>query len=88
VEAIDLAKEVARYQALRGADAIHLGSALLLQRRFEGEEEDQLQFITSDRELKEAAQSSGLSVSDPQEEETATSQSLEEEEGENGQNKK
>ena len=54
----------------------------MLQGRFE-KEDDQLLFITSDRELKEAAQSSGLSVSDPKEEETITSQLSEEEEDKN-----
>ncbi|MBT4498400.1 MAG: type II toxin-antitoxin system VapC family toxin [Gemmatimonadetes bacterium] len=73
LEAVDIAKEVARDHALRGADAIHLGSALMLRGRFQ-EEEDQLLFVTSDQELKGAAQSVGLSVSDPQEEETVSSQ--------------
>lgn len=33
-EAVDTAKQLAKEQALRGADAVHLASALLLQRRF------------------------------------------------------
>ena len=54
--------------ALRGADAVHLASALVLQRCF-ADAEDRLVFIASDRELKEAAQSSGLAVIDPEEQE-------------------
>lgn len=65
-EAMDIAKDIARTFALRGADAIHLASALLLKRRF-AEEDDKLIIITSDRELKEAAQLSGLVVIDPDE---------------------
>jgi hypothetical protein len=59
--------------ALRGADAVHLASALVLQRRF-AEAEDRLVFVASDRELKEAAHSSGLAVIDPEaQEQQATS---------------
>jgi len=72
-EAVDTAREQARVRALRGADAIHLASALLLQRRFEDEEE-QIVFVTSDRELKEAAQSVGFTVSDPNVEESPSSE--------------
>ena len=64
-EAITIACDVATRFALRGADAIHLASALLLQRRF-AEADDRLILVTSDRELKEAAQSSGLPVIDPE----------------------
>lgn len=71
-EAMDLAKELAKELALRGADAVHLASALLLQRRF-AEEDDQLIFVTSDQELKEAAQSSGLTAIDPDEQERQAS---------------
>lgn len=71
VEAVNRAKEVARQQALRGADAIHLASALLLQSRFV-EEEDRLVFVASDRELKDAARSAGFAVIDPEEEESTT----------------
>ena len=41
---------------------------IALQRRF-ADVEDRLVFVASDRELKEAAQSSGLAVIDPEEEE-------------------
>lgn len=66
-EAIDRAKDVISRQALRGADAVHLASALLLQSRFV--DEDRLVFVASDRELKKAARVSGLDVVDPQEQE-------------------
>jgi hypothetical protein len=62
---MDLAKDLARNMALRGADAVHLASALVLQRRF-ADAEDRLVFVASDRELKEAAQASGLAVIDPE----------------------
>jgi predicted nucleic acid-binding protein len=67
-ETTDLAKDLARDMALRGADAVHLASALVLRRRF-ADAEDRLIFAASDRELKEAAQSSGLAVIDPEEQE-------------------
>jgi len=57
--------------ALRGADAVHLASALVLQRRF-ADAEDRLVFVASDRELKEATQSSGLADIDPEEQEKQT----------------
>ncbi len=59
-KAIDLAKSY----ALRGADAIHLASALHLYGLFSFTEH-QLIFVTSDIELKEAAQAAGLNVVDP-----------------------
>ena len=68
IETMDLAKDLAKNMALRGADAVHLASALVLQRRF-ADAEDRLVFVASDRELKDAAQSSGLVVSDPEEQE-------------------
>jgi predicted nucleic acid-binding protein len=67
-ETMDLAKDLARNMALRGADAVHLASALVLRRRF-ADAEDRLVFVASDRELKEAAHSSGLAVIDPEERE-------------------
>ena len=68
IETMDLAKDLAKNMALRGADAVHLASALVLQRRF-ANAEDHLVFVASDRELKDAAQSSGLAVIDPEEQE-------------------
>jgi predicted nucleic acid-binding protein len=65
-EAVDKARDLARESALRGADAVHLASALLLQSRF-AQDDDQLIFITADHELKQAAQASGLVVIDPNE---------------------
>jgi hypothetical protein len=70
-EATDLAQDLARNMALRGADAVHLASALMLQGRFV-DTEDRLIFVASDHELKEAAQSSGLTVIDPEEQEKQT----------------
>ena len=65
---MDLAKDLARDMTLHGADAVHIASALVLRRRFV-DTEDRLVFVASDRELKEAAQSSGLAVIDPEEQE-------------------
>ncbi len=70
-EVMNRAKDLARYQALRGADAVHLASALLLQSRF-GERDDRLGFVASDRELKKSGQLSGLEVVDPTEEEKSS----------------
>ena len=69
--AVTQAREVAERQALRGADAIHLASALVLRSRFV-EADDQLVFVVSDRQLKEAARSAGLIVSDPEEDNDET----------------
>lgn len=63
-ETVDMAKELAKKLALRGSDAVHLSSALLLQRRFT-EKKDRLIVVASDYELKEAAKSSGLLIIDP-----------------------
>jgi predicted nucleic acid-binding protein len=81
VEAVGLAKEMVKDFALRGADAIHLASARMVSRRFEGEE-DRLSFVTSDQALKAAARSSGLVVIDPSEEENSSSRPTEDEEEE------
>lgn len=67
-EAVDEAKELTKRHALRGADAIHLSSALTLKKRFR-EKDDKLIVIASDNERKEAAKSSGLEVIDPAEKE-------------------
>lgn len=63
-EVVDNAKELTKKLALRGSDAIHLSSALLLQRRFLGKD-DRLIIVTSDYELKKAAKSTGLTDIDP-----------------------
>lgn len=70
-EALALALDVAHKLALRGADAVHLASVLILQQRF-AEANDQVILVASDRELKAAAQASGLAVIDPIEKETDT----------------
>ncbi len=66
-EIIDAARMVARTEALRGADSIHLASALHLKQRLDNT--DQVIFITSDHELATAAKSQGLAVVDPVEQE-------------------
>lgn len=70
VRIVDQAKEVAKRHALRGADAVHLASALLLVDRF-ADADDHLIFLTSDQELKRAVLSSGLEAIDPEELEKA-----------------
>jgi predicted nucleic acid-binding protein len=79
-EVTERAKTLAKEMALRGADAVHLASALILQDRFT--EEDSLIFVTSDKELKEAAQQSGLTTIDPHEREQEIA--LQEEEAQPG----
>jgi hypothetical protein len=69
-EAVDLAKVMARRLALHGADARWMASALILQERFV-DEDDRLVLITSDLELKEAGEGSGLLVMNPEERESA-----------------
>ncbi len=63
-EVVHVAKELTKKLSLRGSDAVHLSSALLLQKRFI-EKDDQLVMVASDYELIEAAESSGLRVLDP-----------------------
>lgn len=67
-ETINDAKELTKRHALRGADAIHLSSALILKKRLR-EKEEKLIVVASDNELKEAAKLSGLEVIDPAEKE-------------------
>jgi predicted nucleic acid-binding protein len=55
--------ELALSSALRGADAVHLASALYLQKRFAGNAEVIL--VSSDKALNEAAQQLQVSVIDP-----------------------
>jgi len=54
--------------SLRGADAVHFASALLLQAEFK-HEDDQLVIVASDADLKEASRLSGIKCIDPQEQE-------------------
>ena len=56
-------EEAIKNFSLRGADSIHLASALSFKKRL-GKERN-LIFITSDQELKEAARLSGFEVLDP-----------------------
>lgn len=65
---LGLALTLARDLALRGADLVHLASALALQRHLIGPEH-RLIMVTSDHELLEAARASGLTVMDPIQEE-------------------
>jgi hypothetical protein len=67
-EVIEVAKRLSKELALRGADAIHLASALVAQRNF-AEEDDQLILVTSDIEMKNAAEASNLMVIDPNKQE-------------------
>lgn len=64
----EAALEVAVQHALRGADAVHLASALHLIGRIRGVDEKPT-MVTSDLELARAARDSGLVVIDPVEEE-------------------
>jgi len=61
---VDSALSLARTEALRGADALHLGSALLLA-TFLDERQSELVFVGSDRDLNAAAGRLGLTVVDP-----------------------
>lgn len=70
-DVVNRAKDIARQQALRGADAVHLASALLLQSRFV-DPEDRLIFVTSDQELIEAARSASLEIVNPEQQERTT----------------
>jgi hypothetical protein len=51
---------------LRGADSVHLASALILKEELELDA-GEFAFVTSDQELKAAALTAGLAVVDPQE---------------------
>jgi hypothetical protein len=68
MDVVDMARQVAQELALRGADAIHLASALLLRQHLENES-TQLTFVASDRELKDAAEASHLTLIDPEDQE-------------------
>lgn len=70
VETMAITADVIRQFALRGADAIHLASALLLRQRL-GDESGDVVFVAADEELISAARASGFSVLNPAEEERA-----------------
>jgi len=61
-EVLYIARDVVHRFALRGADTIHLASALVVRRRYEN---DTVTFVASDRELSAAAQTAGFIVLDP-----------------------
>jgi hypothetical protein len=64
LEALNLAKNVAKDSALPGSQAVHLASALLLRRRFI-EEDDRIFFVTSSPRLKQSAAAYDLPIIDP-----------------------
>ncbi|GAP93571.1 type II toxin-antitoxin system VapC family toxin [Leptolyngbya sp. NIES-2104] len=67
IEVLNQAKQITGSLALRGADSIHLASAVILQSRLlQG---DQIIFITADGELEAAAQSCSFHVLNPSVEE-------------------
>jgi predicted nucleic acid-binding protein len=73
MDVVDMARQVAQELALRGADAIHLASALLLRQHLEEDESAHLTFVASDRELKDAAEASHLTLIDPEDQEASPS---------------
>jgi predicted nucleic acid-binding protein len=60
------ALDVSDTYCLRGADSVHLASALILKEELELDAQE-FTFVTSDEELKAAALKAGLAVVDPQE---------------------
>jgi predicted nucleic acid-binding protein len=60
------ALDAAGAYGLRGADSLHLASALMLKEQIEPDS-GEFALVTSDRELKAAALKAGLTVVDPQE---------------------
>lgn len=64
-EVLDIAKDIAFNQSLRGADSVHLASALVLQKRLLNN--NQLIFVTSDLELKIASNMVNILTIDPNE---------------------
>ena len=70
-EVVGRATRVARDRAVRGADAVHLASAIVLRQKLVAGE-DVMFFVTSDRELKAAAEREGFETIDPEAEEAAT----------------
>jgi uncharacterized protein len=65
-DVVERSLELARIWALRGADCIHLASAVILKEKL-AVDADAFAFVTSDLELKAAALKAGLTVLDPQE---------------------
>ena len=65
---VDDAKTLVWQFGLRGSDSVHLASVLYIHRAYV-QPEDKLFLVTSDRELRTAAEQSGLVVIDPEEQE-------------------
>jgi len=65
-DVIDQAKEIAKVQALKGADALHLASALKVKEGI-SDRAVSIFFVASDKELKQAARKEGFTVIDPEE---------------------
>ena len=65
------AKEIAHQYALRGADAVHLASALRLEKQV-AEHKGRMIMVTSDAELKKAAEEADFEVIDPEEQDSFT----------------
>jgi len=63
---VNIVREIVKKKTLKGADTIHLASALLLKRKLE-EKADKLIFISSDKKLNEAAKKYDLDVINPEE---------------------
>ena len=63
-DALHEALRIARANALRGSDAVHLASARLLDADLPAQD-DEIILVTSDHELREAALAYGLRVVDP-----------------------
>jgi hypothetical protein len=65
-DAVERTLQLARIYALRGADCVHLASAVILKARL-ALEANEFALVTSDQELKAAALKAGLAVVDPNE---------------------
>jgi len=65
-EVVERSLELASIWALRGADSVHLASAVILKAKL-AIEANEFRFVTSDLELKAAAVKAGLAMLDPQE---------------------
>ena len=70
-DVLSIAADVARRYALRGADAVHLASALRVRERLQSAH-DAVLIVTADQELKAAARALGITVLDPAVEDNPT----------------
>ena len=64
-DVVERSLDLAKAGALRGADSVHLASALVLKQELELDSRE-FTLVTSDGELKAAARNAGLAVIDPQ----------------------